>query len=217
MTKIEAIKEVMRANDGLANWRIIYNEIERYYKGIKKSAEWKAGIRGVLYREISNDKNFKKIDSGLFALKEYDESLLILDEDRGDTETSVSQKIRKGQNKFREKLFKNLPKECPVTKINDKRLLNASHIKPWALSTNDERLDINNGFLLSVMLDKLFDSGLITFTLDKELIISNSLSNANIKRIGIKNRQIVEDLPIMGREKYLSYHQQKVFLTNARR
>jgi len=35
--------------------------------------EWQAGIRGVLYREIKNNRNFKKIGFGIFALKEYEE------------------------------------------------------------------------------------------------------------------------------------------------
>jgi hypothetical protein len=34
MTKVEAIVKVMRDNGGLANWSIIYNEIEKYYAGI---------------------------------------------------------------------------------------------------------------------------------------------------------------------------------------
>lgn len=212
MTKVEAIKKVMQDNDGLANWAIIYNEIEKYYSNIQQSLEWKAGIRGVLYREIKNYKNFKKIDEGLFALIQYDENSLILDEDINDTETSTVVKIRKGQNKFRKKLLKTLQNQCPITKINDKRLLIASHIKPWALSNNSERLDINNGFILSAMIDRLFDEGLITFSFKKEIIISNSLSAKNIKKIGIKNKYVVNDLPINGREFYLEYHQNKVFL-----
>lgn len=212
MTKVDAIIKVMQDNNGLANWAIIYNEMERYYTDIKQSLEWKAGVRGVLYREIKNHRNFKKIDDGLFALIQYDESLLILDEDITNTEISTVLKIRKGQSRFRKKLLKKLQNQCPITKINDKRLLIASHIKPWALSNNSERLDTNNGFVLSAMFDRLFDEGLITFSLEKELTISNSLSISNIKKIGIENNQIIENLPIKGREYYLDYHQNKVFL-----
>jgi predicted restriction endonuclease len=212
MTKVEAIVKVMQDNNGLANWAIIYNEIEKYYPNIKNQIEWKSGVRGVLYREIKDYKNFKKIDDGLFALIQYDENLLLLDEFIEDTETSTIVKIRKGQSKFRNKLLKGLKLQCPVTQINDKRLIIASHIKPWALSNNAERLDINNGFLLSAIIDKLFDEGLITFSFEKEILISNSLSASNAKKIGINNRQIIEKLPIKGRENYLKYHQNKVFL-----
>ncbi len=212
MTKVEAIVKVMQDNGGLANWAIIYNEVEKYYPNIKQSTEWKAGIRGVLYREIKSRRNFKKIDEGLFSLIQYDENSLILDEDIADTEISTIVKIRKGQSKFRRKLLKSLKSQCPITKISDKRLLIASHIKPWWRSKNAERLDTNNGFILSALFDKLFDNGLITFSFEKKLIISNSLSVANIKNIGIENQQIIQNLPVEGRENYLDYHQNKVFL-----
>lgn len=212
MTKVEAIIRVMQDNGGLANWAIIYNEVEKYYSNIKQSSEWKAGIRGVLYREIKNRRNFKKINEGLFGLIQYDENLLLLDEDIADTETATVVKIRKGQNKFRNKLLQELKPECPITKINDKRLLIASHIKPWALSSDYERLDVNNGFILSAMIDRLFDEGLITFSFTKEIIISKSLSLSNRDNLGIESNQTVQKLPIAGRENYLDYHHNKVFL-----
>ncbi len=210
MTKVEAIVKILQNNGGLANWAIIYNEIEKYYPAIKRSSEWTAAIRGVLYREIKNHRNFKKIDEGIFALLNYDENLLVLDENR-DTEISAVTKLRKGQNKFREELLKVI-KECPITKITDTRLLSASHIKPWFMSNDKERLDINNGFILSPLFDKLFDSGLITFSFQSEIIISKSLAKNNIERIGVVSKQKIADLPIKGREKYLEYHHNKVFL-----
>jgi len=71
MTKVEAIKKVMEDNNGTASWYILYNNVEKYYPAVKASIEWEAGIRGVLYREIRNNKNFKKIGLSLFALKDY--------------------------------------------------------------------------------------------------------------------------------------------------
>jgi hypothetical protein len=71
MTKVEAIKKVMQENNGTASWDFIYQNIQKYYPSIKDSAEWKAGIRGVLYREIRDNKNFKKIGLAIFALQDY--------------------------------------------------------------------------------------------------------------------------------------------------
>jgi hypothetical protein len=71
MTKVDAIKKVMEDNNGVASWDIIYNNIEKYYPAAKVSAEWEAGIRGVLYREIRANKSFKKIGLSIFALKDY--------------------------------------------------------------------------------------------------------------------------------------------------
>jgi hypothetical protein len=73
MTKVEAIKKVLEDHNGVATWEIIFSEIETYYADIKKSFEWEAGIRGVLYREIKNNKNFKKIGLGLYGLQDYQE------------------------------------------------------------------------------------------------------------------------------------------------
>lgn len=73
MTKVEAIRKILEDHNGIATWEIIYSEIEKYYPNIKVSAEWEAGIRGVLYREIKNKKYFKKVGLALYALSDYKE------------------------------------------------------------------------------------------------------------------------------------------------
>jgi len=73
MTKVEAIKKVLEDNNGIATWQIIYDQIENYYPAAKKSKSWQEGIRGVLYREIKNGKNFKQVGLGLFALLNFKE------------------------------------------------------------------------------------------------------------------------------------------------
>ena len=60
MTKVEAIRRVLENNNGTATWEIIYNNIDKYYPSIKSSTNWQEGIRGILYRELKNNKNFKK-------------------------------------------------------------------------------------------------------------------------------------------------------------
>ena len=76
--------------------------------------------------------------------------------------------------------------------INEESLLIASHIKPWAVSDSEERIDPNNGFILSPLYDKLFDRGYITFTDDKRVTISNWLSRQVKERIGIKENQLFQ-------------------------
>ena len=71
MTKIEAIKKIIEDNGGVVSWEVIYSNIEKYYTLLDVSTDWKAGIRGSLYREIKTGKKFKKIGLGLFALKDY--------------------------------------------------------------------------------------------------------------------------------------------------
>jgi hypothetical protein len=210
MTKVDAIKKVLEDNNGVAVWSIIYNQIEKYYPEIKRQKDWKAGVRGVLYRDLG--KNFKMLEEGVIALIGYDENNLVLKEDIGDTSKSIQTKIRVGQEKFRKNLLKHL-KVCPITGIDETRILLASHIKPWAVSTNEERLDIYNGFIFSPTIDKLFDKGLITFENNKELIISPTLSEVNIGSIGIVAGKKYLKLPIENRMSYLEFHRENIFIS----
>jgi len=48
-----------------------------------------------------------------------------------------------------------------VTKVERLEHLVASHTKPWRDSTNEERLNGENGLLLTPTIDHLFDKGFI--------------------------------------------------------
>jgi len=52
-------------------------------------------------------------------------------------------KAREGQGKYRELLLEQCH-FCLITMISDERLLIASHIKPWAASSDDEKIDPYN-------------------------------------------------------------------------
>jgi len=68
MTKVQAIVKVMQQNGGSATLQQIYENSGRFYRGVKRAEDWKAGLRGVLYREINKGRTFKKIDSGTYGL-----------------------------------------------------------------------------------------------------------------------------------------------------
>lgn len=69
---------------------------------------------------------------------------------------------RRGQGVFKANVRLN-ESRCRVTGISDQRFLIASHIKPWRLSDDQEKLDGCNGLLLSPHIDRLFDLGYISF------------------------------------------------------
>lgn len=120
-------------------------------------------------------------------------------------------RARVGQGKYRELLLEECI-YCPITMINDERLLVASHIKPWAVSSDKEKIDPKNGFILSPLYDKLFDKGLITFTDDKRMVISNWISPSNVRRMNLENMKYYPKMPIDDmRIKYLEYHRACVF------
>lgn len=119
--------------------------------------------------------------------------------------------VRIGQDKYREKLLELCP-YCPITMINDERLLIASHIKPWAASNDREKVDPQNGFMFSPLYDKLFDRGFITFTDDKVMHVSDWLSPKNCERMSLKDKNYIQQLPLTKeRCYYLEFHRSSVF------
>ena len=82
-------------------------------------------------------------------------------------------RARIGQGTFRANL-EMIEKGCRITGVSDRRFLTASHIKPWSESSNKEKLNGNNGLLLSPHVDRLFDRGWISFSSRGELIVANS-------------------------------------------
>ena len=70
---------------------------------------------------------------------------------------------RLGQGTYRAALLALWDDACAVTGCGLAPVLVASHAKPWADSTDDERLDPHNGLPLVGTLDRLFDTGLIGF------------------------------------------------------
>ena len=57
-------------------------------------------------------------------------------EKRTEIETLI--KARQGQGRFRQKLLE-LYSSCPLTDLDVRSLLIASHIKPWSKCNNEER------------------------------------------------------------------------------
>lgn len=117
---------------------------------------------------------------------------------------------RIGQGKYREKLLEDCP-YCPITLVTDERLLVASHIKPWVVSENKEKIDPKNGFMFTPTYDKLFDRGFISFNDDGTMLVSQWLSPLNQKRLNIYSGKRILKLPTKGREKYLKYHRDNIF------
>ncbi len=71
-------------------------------------------------------------------------------------------KTRVSQGSFRRLLLLERH-HCNLCDISTTSVLRASHIKEWAESSKDERIDSNNGLLLCANHDALFDRHLISF------------------------------------------------------
>lgn len=114
----------------------------------------------------------------------------------GDTELEKIQKIRIGQERFREALMVYWNRRCPITGISEPELLRASHIIPWAECDSDaERLNLYNGLLLSSLWDAAFDAGLLTFDNDGRAMPSPLLGSAAIAKLEIGGAPVLSLTP----------------------
>lgn len=131
---------------------------------------------------------------------------IILDKTINDTQKSVMVNTRIGQGRFREDLI-SYWQGCAITKYQNHSFLIASHIKPWAKSNNEERLDPFNGLLLLANIDKAFDLGYISFDDRGRILISEQLDE--YKALGINEQMKV--LLTKQHQDYLAFHRESRF------
>ena len=118
-------------------------------------------------------------------------------------------KSRRGQGVFRTNVIQ-IEKFCRVTGVRAIDHLRASHIKPWAKSDDLEKVDGNNGLLLSPHVDHLFDRGWIRFEADGTMITSPKLDPSVLPSWRIE--PVWEKFPFNSIQvEYLAYHAESVF------
>jgi len=126
------------------------------------------------------------------------------------TEREAAVRQRVGQDLFRRGLLALWEGRCALSGLAMPELLRASHAKPWAVSSDAERLDIYNGLLLTAHLDAAFDSGLITFGAVGELVISTRLGASECHLLGLDRSW--PPLPFRPlHQPYMAYHREYVF------
>jgi putative restriction endonuclease len=77
------------------------------------------------------------------------------------------------QTLFRDALVKIYSQKCAFTEISFLEGLEACHIVPWSISSNNEKLDVRNGILLNSFHHKLFDKGLMTIDCNHTIVYSD--------------------------------------------
>lgn len=156
-----------------------------------------------------NFDNLVRVQSYIDEIQELEVIEEINEADIVSTEKAQIIKARKGQGRFRQNVEK-VERGCRVTCVTEKNMLIASHIKPWRHSSNFERLDGNNGLLLSPHIDKLFDHGWITFSDLGELICSSGRISKTLEKWHI-------ELPLnvgafnKAQCRYLQYHRSNIY------
>lgn len=124
------------------------------------------------------------------------------------TERTQLVQARVGQGIFRTQVLLRAP-ECRVTHVTDKRLLRASHIKPWKDCDNRERLDGANGLMLAPHVDAMFDLGLMSFEDDGAMLVRKDLSLEVLKLWAIPGTNDPDPFPVDQR-RYLEVHRSRL-------
>ena len=124
--------------------------------------------------------------------------------------------VRQKQSLFRKRVMENFEGRCCLSGITEPCLLVASHIVPWATSP-DKRLNPRNGILLSVLFDRLFDRGWMTFEDDLTAIVIARVDECSpylqtlLARVDGKKARKPNRMP---RPEFLAYHRELVFKRN---
>jgi putative restriction endonuclease len=128
------------------------------------------------------------------------------------TERETIIRARRGQGLFKDRVMQ-IEDRCRITKVNNPVHLLASHCKPWRDSNNHERLNGENGLLLTPSIDHLFDRGFIGFEDNGTLIISPVAHRPSLERMGIETSSVVNVGGFTaGQREFLDFHRTSVLL-----
>jgi putative restriction endonuclease len=129
-----------------------------------------------------------------------------------ETEKMAIVMSRRGQGLFKSRVAK-IERRCRITGVTNLDYLIASHTKPWRDASNEERLDGENGFLLTPDADLLFDRGFISFEDSGKVLISPVADRMSIEKFGI-TEQMLQSVGAFstGQRKFLDFHRESVFL-----
>lgn len=145
------------------------------------------------------------IPEELFALKEPEGSIDSIQPNFTEREGLVTTRV--GQGAYRKSILHRWEYKCAATNFNDISILIASHIVPWKDSTDKERLDVDNGILLSPDYDALFDRHLISFDNMGKIILSKQMELSDLNQLGVTGKEKIKNLS-EGNKNYLIKHQE---------
>jgi putative restriction endonuclease len=126
------------------------------------------------------------------------------------TERTALVQARRGQGQFRDNV-RSIEHACRITRVERMEHLVASHMRPWRDSSNEQRLDGENGLLLTPTVDHLFDKGFISFENTGRLIVSPVADPVSLKRMGIdRDAEVNVGGFSQGQRLHLEFHRENV-------
>jgi putative restriction endonuclease len=152
--------------------------------------------------------------------------------ERSDLEDVITERLliasaRLGQHRFAVEVLSNHGHRCvfcglhvEMPKGRAVRMLVASHIKPWRVSTASERLDPENGLSACPTHDVAFDTGLMTVNGGLRIHVKSSLARqvatdpairSAFGRPPLAERLLLPPGARAPKSRYLAWHQENVF------
>ncbi len=129
-----------------------------------------------------------------------------------ETEREALIVARRGQGLFKQRVMQ-VEDRCRITGVTNPTHLRASHCKPWRDSTNEERIDGENGLLLTPTIDHLFDRGFISFEDSGVLIVSPVAHAPSLNLMGLATDHVIRvGTFTQGQKQFLDYHRESVLL-----
>lgn len=149
---------------------------------------------------------------GLNEWEEHEMDQVRADNQIAETERQAIVLARRGQGRFKLNVMR-IERACRITGVTREEHLRASHCKPWRDATNEERLDGENGLLLTPNADHLFDRGFIGFDANGDVLISPVAHVESLKRMGLEpDRKLNVGRFSEGQQHYLTFHRDCVLL-----
>lgn len=177
------------------------------------------GFEGRQFWERANQTETQYIQRNSDDVRNWEEHIRVeIESNRNISETEKSSLIlaRRGQGIFKQNVAQ-IEHACRVTKVDRPEHLIASHCKPWRDSSNEERLDGENGLLLTPSIDHLFDRGFISFDDGGTLLISPVAHKPSLQKMGVPTDKLLKVGQFSsGQRKYLDFHRDSVFLLSKR-
>ena len=149
---------------------------------------------------------------GLVQWEEHELQKVAADQSLEDTTRQAVVQARRGQGIFKRNVM-NRETACRLTGVDRAEHLRASHCKPWRDSSNTERLDGENGLLLTPDADHLFDRGFISFEGNGDVLWSPVVHVPSLVRMGLDPSALKNVGGFTEAQRvYLGYHRENVFL-----
>lgn len=159
-----------------------------------------------------NDAEDAIVGVGQVAWEEH--QIATINEDRKLPETTRQAIIqaRRGQGLFKKRVAA-IEARCRLTGVDRIEHLRASHCKPWRDADNQERLDGENGLLLTPDADHLFDAGFLSFEDNGKVLVSPVAHVPSMQRMGLDPADFGNVGHFSaGQRRYLAFHRESVFL-----